>query len=161
MPTLYDTSYYVLQPNLNFNVTHFFMQHSWKWFIYYRCQNVNRQSKQEGSSRKRLKVDDRAIHLCPPTLAEDDVSFGRNIEQLTAELAKPKPRSDVTKDLMRRTFPNRWDMYVNQNEPPTLLEYLAKYPLLKKASYVSKLCCVHFCVCFGNAWQGRICLVNG
>ena len=86
----------------------------------------------ECHSRKLLKLDDLAIHLCPPTLAEDDMSFGCNIEHLTAELVKPKPRSDVTKVLMHWSFPNRWDMYVNQNEPPILLEYLAKYPLLKK-----------------------------
>jgi len=65
--------------------------------------------------------------------------LGRNIEQLTAVLLKPKPRSDVTKVLMCWTFPNRWDMYVNQNEPPTSLELLAKYPLLKKAAYVSSV----------------------
>lgn len=113
------------------------MQHSWKWFIYYRCQNVNRQSKQDGNPQKKAKLDSRAVHVCPPTLAEDEVSFGRNVEQLKAEMAKSKPRSDVLKDLMRRTFPNRWDSYVNRNEPPTLLEYLSQYPLLKKASYVS------------------------
>lgn len=38
---------------------------------------------------------------------------------------------------MRRTFPNRWDAYVNNKEPSTLLEYLSQYPLLKKASFVS------------------------
>ena len=41
------------------------------------------------------------------------------------------------KDLMRRTFPNQWDAYINNNEPSTLLEYLSQYPLLKKASFVS------------------------
>ena len=53
-----------------------FMQHSWKWFIYYRCQNVNRQSKQDGGNpQKRAKLDSRAVHVCPLTLAEDEVSF--------------------------------------------------------------------------------------
>ena len=89
------------------------------------------------SSAKRSKLDDRAVHVCPPTYAEDDVSFGRNLELLQTELGKPKPRSEVIKDLMLRTFPNRWDSYVNRNEPTTLLEYLARYPLQKKASFVS------------------------
>ena len=59
------------------------------------------------------------------------------MELLKVEMEKPKPRTDVLKDLMRRTFPNRWDAYVTRNEPATLLEYLAEFPLLKKASYVS------------------------
>ena len=114
------------------------LQHSWKWFLYYRCQNVNRQSRNDsGNSRKRPELDDHIAHVCPPTLAEDDVSFGRNIELLKGELGKPKPRVEVLKDLMRRTFPNRWKLYVNDNEPSTLLEYLSRYPLLKKASFVS------------------------
>lgn len=64
------------------------------------------------------------------------VSYGRNLELLKAELGKPKPRSDVMKDLMCRTFPNRWDDFVNHAEPGTLLGYLGQYPLLKKATYV-------------------------
>ena len=116
------------------------MQHSWKWFIYYRCQNVNRESKDEGGSRKRAKLDERShAHFYPPVNAEDDISFGRNLELLRAELEKPKPQPDVLKELMRRTFPNRWDGYTCKNDPATLLEYLQHYPLLKKASYVSKL----------------------
>lgn len=105
--------------------------------MYYRCQNVNRQSKHDGgNSKKRPKLDGHAAHLCPPIHAEDDVSFGRNIELLNVEVGKPKPRVEVLKDLMRRTFPNRWDAYVNNNEPSTLLEYLSRYPLLKKAAFV-------------------------
>ena len=59
------------------------------------------------------------------------------MELLKVEMGKSKPRTDVLKDMMRRTFPNRWDSYVNRNEPATVLEYLAEFPLLKKASYVS------------------------
>lgn len=61
-------------------------------------------------------------------------------------MAKQKPQPDTLKELMRRTFPNRWDAYVSKNEPATLLEYLHEYPLLKKATYVSPVnvtCCVH------------------
>ena len=113
-------------------------QHSWKWFLYYRCQNVNRGSKpHHGNPQKRQKLDDQAVHLCPPVHGEDDVSYGRNLELLYSEMAKAKPRSDALKDLMRRTFPNRWDAFVNNHEPATLLEYLTKFPLLKKPSYVN------------------------
>lgn len=116
------------------------VQHSWKWFIYYRCQNVNRTSHQEGGSRERVKLNEHThAHLCPPANAEDEVSYGRNLELLKSEMDKAKPRVDVLKDLMKRTFPNRWEAYVSQNEPPSLLEYLSLYPLLKKASYVSAL----------------------
>lgn len=45
-----------MSPNLIWLITCIFMQHSWKWFIYYRCQNVNRQSKQDGNPRKKSEV---------------------------------------------------------------------------------------------------------
>lgn len=115
------------------------MQHSWKWFIYHRCQNVNRQSKNEGGPKKRAKLEEQFhAHFYPPVNADDDVSFGRNMELLTAELEKTKPQSEVLKELMCRTFPNRWDAYTCRNDPATLLEFLTQYPLLKKASYVSR-----------------------
>ena len=107
-----------------------------KWFIYYRCQNVNR-SQHEGGSRKHARVDDRGCaHFCPPTGGEDSVSHGRNFELLKAEMAKSKPRTDVLKDLMRRTFSNWSESYICNGKLATLLEYLSEYPLLKKASYV-------------------------
>ena len=58
---------------------------------------------------------------------------------LKAEHLKSKPRPDVLKDLMTRTFANRWTAFVDRNEPPTWLEYLSLFPLLKKATYVSML----------------------
>ena len=48
-----------------------------------------------------------------------------------------QPRLEVLKEMMQRTFPNRWDLYVNHSTPPTLFEYLSEYPLLKKTLYVS------------------------
>lgn len=67
------------------------MQHSWKWFIYHRCQNVDRQSKDEGGPRKRIKLDDQFhAHFYPPVNADDGVAFGRNMELLKAELEKTK-----------------------------------------------------------------------
>ena len=82
------------------------------------------------------------MHFYPPVHADDDVAYGRNLELLRAELGKAKPRSEVMKDLMRRTFPNRWSNYVVSGEPSTLQEYLLDFPLLKKATYVSKILCV-------------------
>lgn len=76
------------------------------------------------------------MHLYPPQHGEDDVSYGRNLELLKAETTKPKPRTEVLKDLMSQTFPNRWDDYVNNGKPATLLEYLSLFPLLKKTTYV-------------------------
>lgn len=98
---------------------------------------MNRNSKIDVTARKRLKIDDKTVHLYPPLHGEDDVSYGRNIELLKAEIGKPKPRTDVLKDLMGRTFPNRWDNFVNRSEPATLLQYLSEFPLLKKTTYVS------------------------
>ncbi len=117
----------------------FVIQHSWQYFIYYRCQNVNRKSRNdEIQPRKKPKFDDKLpAHVCPPIHAEDEVSFGRHLEVLNTERQKPKPRLEVLKDMMRRTFPNRWDLYINHSTPPTLFEYLAEYPLLKKTLYVS------------------------
>ena len=112
-------------------------QHSWKWFIYYRCQNVNRSSTKESSAKRpRLSYEDQTVHLYPPTEGEDEVSYGRNIELLKAEWGKQKPRAEVVKELLTHTFSNRFDAYVNKHEPPSLLEYLAEFPMLKKANYV-------------------------
>ena len=77
-----------------------------------------------------------SVHFIPPTNADDEVSYGRNLELLKGEMSKTKPRVDVLKDMMRRTFPNRWEAYINDHNPSTLLEYLSQYPLLKKATYV-------------------------
>ena len=118
-------------------LVHFSLQHSWKWFIYYRCQNVNRQGKDEGGPRKWAKVSDPVhAHFYPPINANDDISFECNLRLLKQESEKAKPQLDVLKELMRRTFPNRWDAYTSRNDPSTLLDYLKQYPLLRKASYV-------------------------
>ena len=98
---------------------------------------MNRQGKDEGGPRKRAKVSDPVhAHFYPPINADDDVSFERSLSLLKEESEKAKPQSDVLKELMRRTFPNRWDVYTSRNEPPTLLDYLRQYPLLRKAPYV-------------------------
>ena len=59
------------------------MQHSWKWFLYYRCQNVLRKSDKSGApTPKRSKHDNRAVHLYPPINGEDEITFKRNVELL-------------------------------------------------------------------------------
>ena len=117
-----------------------FMQHSWKWFIYYRCKNVNRPEVKSASDdgcpqKKRPKVIDRAVHFNPPENSEDSVSYGRHLEQLQAEQYKMKPRVEILKDLMKRTFPNRFSCLL-QGDPTTASDYLKQFPLLKKAAYV-------------------------
>ena len=69
------------------------------------------------------------MHLCPPVLADDEVSYARNLSLLEAELRRPKHQAEAIKELLRQTFPNRWDAYVN-GDPPTVLEYLQRYPVL-------------------------------
>lgn len=123
----------------------YMLQHSWKWFLYYRTQNINRSSKQDGitcNKAKRPRLEDHAAHLYPPLHGEDEVSYGRNLELLKAELLRSKPRTDTLKDLMSRTFANRWSAYVDRNDPATLLEYLSLFPLLKKTTYV---CYIGYC----------------
>lgn len=113
------------------------LQHSWKWFIYYRCQNVNRGAPKASAepAPKRPKLIDKNKHHYPPVHADDEVSHSRNIELLKEELLKPKPRVQVLKDLMRRTFANRWKSFLD--DTPHLCDYLADFPLLTKPVYVS------------------------
>ena len=134
--------YAIAEPATKLVICCCFLQHSWKYFIYYRCQNVNRKSKSicdSSPSTKRLKLDKQPAHSCPQMVPDDEIAFGRNLEILSAEVIKSKPRTDVLKDMMKRTFPNRWDLYLNRSHPPTLSGYLSEYPLLKKTSYVSKV----------------------
>ena len=79
------------------------------------------------------------MHFYPPVHADDDASYQRNLDLLKAEKEKAKPSSDVLKELMRHTFLNRWDGYVTKSEPSTLSEYIVDFPLLKKATFVSKI----------------------
>ena len=96
---------------------------------------MNRKTqKTDGPPRKRQKLDGRGAHFYPPVHVDDDVSYQRNLD-----LLKAKPSSDVLKELMRHTFPNRWDGYVTKSKPSTLSEYIVDFPLLKKATYVSKI----------------------
>ena len=90
---------------------------------------INRSSTQEcivGS--KRPKLQDCTVHLYPPQHGEDEVSNGRNLELWKAETAKSKPRTEVLKDLMSQTFPNRLDAYrISLNNGPGVY-YLYSLP---------------------------------
>ena len=78
------------------------MQHSWKWFLYNRSQNVNRSEQKSGAPpRKRSTLEhNRAVHLYPPVNGEDDISYSRNLELLKAELGKHSPRTEALKSLI-------------------------------------------------------------
>lgn len=104
---------------------------------------MNRSFKSDGHARKKSKLDDNTAHLYPPLHGEDDVSYSRNVELLQNELEKAKPRNEVLKDLMCRTFPNRWGTFINSKEPGSLLEYLSQFPVLKKASFVCLHCILY------------------
>lgn len=90
--------------------------------------------------RKRPKVVDKSMHVYPPTHAEDEVSYSRNLALLKEEQQKAKPRVQVLKDLMKRTFSNRWSTFLAGTQP--LSSYLAEFPLLTKPVYV---CGLIFC----------------
>ena len=78
------------------------MRHSWKWFLYYRTQNFNRQACHSARAKKKKRVEPSAAHLYPqsPEKADDEVSKDRNLKLLTEETGKNKPRTEVLKDLM-------------------------------------------------------------
>lgn len=92
---------------------------------------------EHGSSSSK-ETGSRAAHYMqsPPPNADDDTSYKRNVDLLNTERKKPKPRTAVLKELMRRTFPSRWDEYINSADLP-LSGYLERFPLLKKTPYVS------------------------
>ena len=118
-----------------------FQQHSWKWFLYHRCQNQNRPPTIESaeSPRKRAKIKTADNHPYPtiPPAADDAVSNERNLELLQTEMAKSKPRRDVQKQLMVRTFPQRRQWILD--EAKSVKDIISTFPLLKKGSYVSTL----------------------
>ena len=117
----------------------YYVQHSWKWFIYYRCQNINRNSgKSTPGARKKLKLD-KTNHFYPPVNSEDEVSYKRNLELLQAEIEKAKPRSETVKMLLRQTFPNRWQELVAGERWSSVTEYLVGFSILRKMTYVSGL----------------------
>lgn len=60
------------------------LQGAWKWFIYNRCQNINRKSSNDSDEtqpRKKRKVDSTLKHEYPTILipedADDDIKKGQ------------------------------------------------------------------------------------
>lgn len=77
------------------------------------------------------------------------------MDLLKQEMQKPSRRPDVIKSLLSRTFPNRWNSFVNNNQPETLAEYIQQFPVLKKCNYVS---IIIICVSYGAIYSHMICM---
>ena len=52
-------------------------------------------------------------------------------------MAKTKPRTEVLKELMARTYPNRREWILDASAERTVQEIVSEYPLLNKGIYVS------------------------
>ena len=65
---------------------------------------------------------------------DDEVSIERNIELLRKECSKSKPKSEIIKELIRRTIKARREDILKGTRPDVVLE---QYPHLRKATYVS------------------------
>ena len=116
------------------------LQHSWKWFIYTRTQNVNKGARSHlGPSKKKRKVESIDRHAFPKIAkdAEDEISYERHMKRLEEEMDKPRPSTSVLKDLMARTTKHRSFWIRDTTDTPTLQEVFSKAPLLKKSAYVS------------------------
>lgn len=123
------------------------MQYSWTNFIYTRCQNVNRKTKDVGREErmeldtpstpsKRGKVDFGHHSYSTLTLeAEDETSHRRNVILLKQEIGKAKPHIQSITSLMTRTFARRRQWILNDIK--RVDEMLPEYPCLSKTLYVS------------------------
>ncbi|XP_065892420.1 uncharacterized protein [Dysidea avara] len=114
--------------------------HSWKQFLYTKCQNINWSSPKDKSAdrpRKKPKLD-LYKHPYPAirfAMDDDEESHTRHLNLIKAELAKSTPDMDRAKELMCRTFSRRRTWLLE--EQPPIQEVLAKYPLLKRLTIVS------------------------
>ena len=79
--------------NIGHGMYNIHMQHSWKWYTYNRCQNINKaDSKEEtedgATACKSIKLTSKNKHAypCIPQNADDDASFGQHLDMLTSEL---------------------------------------------------------------------------
>ena len=118
--------------------------------MYNRCQNVNRNVSQEEpedgcAARKTIKLAQKNKHAypCIPENADDEASFGKHLDMLTSELAKPAHRQNSShlQELMKRTFSKRreWILEDEEENDGPVKQIVTKYPLLTKATYVSSL----------------------
>ena len=72
-----------------------------------------------------------------PKDAEDNESHARNLDALKDEATKSKPRHDVLKALMARTFPKRREWVLSG--AVSVNNITSEWPMLKKSNYVSIL----------------------
>ena len=111
--------------------------------MYTRAQNVNRpdhggESSSSGPPQKRAKADNHAKHTYPviPSCADDDEANKRNLQLLKEESLKTKPRSEVIKELLTRTYPARRGEIVNSSK--SVADITNDITVLKKCTYVSR-----------------------
>ena len=119
------------------------VQESWKQYLITKCQNLNRPGKKKTDeddsptpSAKRPKLSPlKHPYSSFSTEIEDDTSHERNLTLLKKEAAQVKPRVDVLKDLMKRTYGRRrkWILDGYDSVQHVCSEYLP----LKKAPIVS------------------------
>lgn len=68
---------------------------------------------------------------------DDEVSLKRNIDQLSKEMEKERPRKEIVLSLVRQTFSYRRGDILSEATDITVSELLGKYPELKKPYVVS------------------------
>ena len=137
-----EVNYFVY---LKYHNYFYLCQNSWKWFIYTRTQNVNRNhnrsTSSDGPTTKKSKFSDPSKHAYPviPDGADDDESVKRNFALLKEESLKSKPRHEVLKDLLARTFPARRRIIFGSTGM-FVADILTETPILKKGTYVRVAC---------------------
>lgn len=133
------------------NVFLLFLQYSWTNFVYTRCQNVNRKTKDAGREEKmetdtpstpskRSKVDP-GHHSYPSLMlnfSEDETAHSRNVSLLKQEFTKHKPHIQSITSLMTRTFARRRQWILD--DVKRVDEIVLEYPCLTKPVYVSSNC---------------------
>ena len=125
--------------------TYIHMQESWKRYLITKCQNLNRCEKKSDTddspapSAKRLKMSPlKHPYSSFSTEMEDDTSHERNLTLLKKEAAQVKPRADVLKDLMKRTYGRRRKLILDGYD--SVQHLCSEYSSLKKAFIVSASC---------------------
>ena len=68
--------------------------------------------------------------------ADDDISLERNKELLKKECSRAKPKSEVVRELIKRTLKERRQKVLNGERPEVIMN---EYPHLRKTNYVSQL----------------------
>ena len=94
-------------------------------------RSISKENINDGSSRKSAKLlhsTSKHAYLSIPDNAEDEVSYGRHLDMLTSELAKPTARQciEVLKPLMTSTFPKRRAWILDSTAPKSVSEITGK-----------------------------------